>query len=197
MKSIIIALFFPLCCIAQQPKRLQIGDTLPVQAWKQLNNTNFLNPGGLSPFGGLQGAANRLIILDFWATWCSSCYKKFPHLDSLKKEFKNNIEILLVNSTSTGDDSSKVNAFFAKRKKLDGFTVRLPYIIGDTLLNDIFPHFALPHYVWIHNNRFIAVTNAAQVTASNIKSILDGIPVKWEMKNDSLRLPVKQIQSNQ
>jgi thiol-disulfide isomerase/thioredoxin len=217
MKSLIIALLLPLCCAAQQPKPLQIGDTLPAQAGKQLNSTNFLNSGGPSPFGGPQGAknqqpetgnqkpetanrklptANRLIILDFWATWCGSCYKKFPHLDSLKKEFNDRLQILLVNSISTGDDSSKIDAFFTKRKKLDGFSVQLPYIIGDTLLNDLFPHFALPHYVWIYNNRFIAATNAAQVTASNIRSVLDGVPVTWEIKNDSLHLPVKQIQTN-
>jgi thiol-disulfide isomerase/thioredoxin len=29
----------------------------------------------------------KLMILDFWATWCGACISKFPKLDSLQKKY--------------------------------------------------------------------------------------------------------------
>ena len=33
--------------------------------------------------------ADKLIIVDFWATWCKPCLQSIPKLNELSKEFKN------------------------------------------------------------------------------------------------------------
>ena len=30
---------------------------------------------------------NKIILLNFWATWCTPCIKEIPDLQKLKKEF--------------------------------------------------------------------------------------------------------------
>lgn len=200
MKLLIIALFFPLSCSSQQLKPLAVGDALPNlqltgiinyrSSSADLSELSKVSPNSpLGDRGGDSGGdSGKLLILDFWSTWCTSCLKKFPHLDSLQKQFGDHLQILLVNSKATGDDSLKVTAFFSKRKNTDGSSFQFPYITGDTALHDLFPHTFLPHYIWIYKNKFIAATNAAEITSSNIEALLSGRTVDLKIKNDSLRL---------
>lgn len=166
----ILAILCPVLSIAQ-PKPLQLGDTLPASATHHLES-------------GKQGS---LAILDFWATWCGSCAKKLPLLDSLQQHFGNQLNIVLVNSRKTKDDTTKITAFMSRWQKAGQPQYRFKMIINDTILDKLFPHTALPHYCWIYNNRFIAATNAQELTKENINAVLQGTIPVMEQKNDSLR----------
>lgn len=37
--------------------------------------------------GNLPALAGRVVLVDFWASWCGPCKKSFPELDQLQKEF--------------------------------------------------------------------------------------------------------------
>lgn len=180
LKGFFIVIICPFFSISQS-KPLQIGDTLPAAAWQSLSPVPLVE--GVSASGG----RGRFVILDFFATWCTSCYKRFPHLDSLQQELGDSVTIILVNTVSAREDSARVANFFEKRKKPNGLPYRFRLIIGDSVLNKLFPHVLIPHYVWIYNNRFIAATSSEWVTRSNIRAVLSGIPVKWEIKTDSLQ----------
>ena len=62
-----------------QQKALKIGDTIPEEIW-----TTPL-PMGNSPEKTTTLAKDRdkLILLDFLATWCGSCLKNFPKMEEL------------------------------------------------------------------------------------------------------------------
>ncbi|MEJ8841891.1 thioredoxin domain-containing protein [Lacibacter sp. H375] len=128
---------------------------------------------------------NQLIILDFFATWCTSCAKAFPKLDSLQTQFGNRISIRLVSSYGTRDTKEKITAFFIRRKQATGMSFSFPIIYNDSLLKNSFPHNKIPHYVWIYNNKLIAITRSNDVTASNIKKILKGKKLTLPTKIDS------------
>ena len=54
---------------------------------------------------------SKLIIINFWATWCAPCKKEMPHLSQLKllKEFEN-IEIIPINIAD--EELKKCKKFF-------------------------------------------------------------------------------------
>lgn len=35
--------------------------------------------------------ANKVAVIDFWATWCGPCVKAIPHMNDLQSEFKNDV----------------------------------------------------------------------------------------------------------
>jgi thiol-disulfide isomerase/thioredoxin len=64
---------------------LKVGDTLPDLA--------SFNLEGKLP-DTLKG---KVIIVDFWASWCLPCAKSFPVLDDLQKKYGDRLVILAVN----------------------------------------------------------------------------------------------------
>ena len=111
-------------------KELRIGDKVPDIEFAMLNYPT--QKARLSDFKG------KLIILDYWATWCSSCLKQFPKLDSLQRQFKD-VKILLVNSKRTGDTEEKIKSFLEKRKIIKGVAWQLSIVVNDSVSISFFP----------------------------------------------------------
>ena len=60
----------------------------------------------------------KLILVNFWATWCPPCIKEIPDLLNLKKKFEKDIEIIFV---SVDANPTKVIPKFLKKNELDNF----------------------------------------------------------------------------
>ena len=60
---------------------------------------------------------DKIILLNFWATWCPPCIKEIPDLQKLKKEFGSAIEILFISVDSNFEEA--VPKFLKKNKLLN------------------------------------------------------------------------------
>jgi len=45
---------------------------------------------------------NKVIVLEFWATWCGPCIAGIPHLNDLQEEFKDSVVIVGVSAEDEG-----------------------------------------------------------------------------------------------
>lgn len=145
-------------------KALSIGDHVPDF---QLNLLNYSSPvTNLSSFKG------KLIILDFWASWCYSCLHAIPKLNKLQKSFGDKLQFVFVNSLETTGDGKETVIQVIKKYSVDE-PISFPVSFNDSVANKLFPHYSLPHYVWITPNGEVkAITDAKDVTAENINAIL-------------------------
>ncbi len=161
---------------AQEIPPLNIGDSIPYNLRNMpLQVVN--HPQG-KKFITLNDYRGKLIILDFWATWCSSCIANFPKMEALEKEFGDKIQIIAV----TYEDRKKIADFFASKtvKKYE-----ITSVVSDTILKKIFPHRGIPHCVWVNTGGEVAaITGADEVTSSNINAILAGHGKKLISKID-------------
>ena len=155
---IIFCLFFNTRAYPQMA--LSIGDKLPdVTVQNVIHYSN--EEVKLSEYKG------KLLILDFWATWCSPCISMLPKTDSLQKVFKDQVMFLPV----TYQSKEEVNKLLSRSKKLGGLS--LPIATSDKTLHLLFPHKELPHYVWIDENGIVkAITSHNEVNALNIRAML-------------------------
>lgn len=161
---------------AQKP--LAIGDKVPGFVFNHVQNHSSSSLK-LSDYKG------RLVVLDFWATWCTSCLHSFPKMDSLQRVFGDQLKVLLIDTKSTRDDSEKVKTFFTKWEVRTGKKLSLPSVVMDTIADRLFPHQLIPHYVWIsREGRVLAFSSAGAVTAANIRTALDGKELSFTMKKD-------------
>jgi thiol-disulfide isomerase/thioredoxin len=74
---------------------LKVGDTLPDLA--------SFNLEGKLP-GTLKG---KVVVVDFWASWCAPCAKSFPVLDELQKKYGDKLVIIGVNVDEKKSDMDK------------------------------------------------------------------------------------------
>ena len=150
---------------------LKPGDKIPDAVWNQSLELKYFNGKKKTiKFADLKG---KLILLDFWATWCPSCIEGFPHLEDVLAINKGEIAVLLVNSTQTKDTQKRVQDLKKKYKTAYGFQTSLPYLFGDTIFQQLFPHNAVPHVVWINKDGIlVANTYPNALSKENITAVL-------------------------
>lgn len=145
-----------------QTKPLSIGDTVP-----DLTIANIINSKNNAV--KIPDYKGKLLIIDFWATWCSPCVAMLPKIDSLRREFGGKVQFLAVSA----QNKQKVGDFL---KKLQVFKhIEISSAVNDTLLNGLFPHQFIPYYAWISpDGRLIATTGASQLNEQNISDVIAG-----------------------
>jgi thiol-disulfide isomerase/thioredoxin len=152
---------------------LKPGDVIPETVWQLTQQVT--NEATGKETLKLDNYKGKAIILDFWATWCSSCISKFSKTDSLGKLFSNDLQFVLVNSIKgTGDSETKVKTFFTKYNSGLPTPLSAPSIINDSVLKALFPHSFIPHYVWIGKDGQVkAITSSEALTYDNMQKFVN------------------------
>ena len=79
MRAIALILLLALapCVAAAAPVKLKAGDAAP-----QFVRTDLLG----KPFD-LKAQRGKVVLIDFWASWCAPCMEEIPHLSQLQKQY--------------------------------------------------------------------------------------------------------------
>jgi len=150
---------------------LKAGDSVPVDVLDERRLSIDLS----SPIASvvptksiaLSDFKGKLIILDFWGTWCSSCLARFPKLKLLQDKYRNELAIIIVNN----EPLVKTYGLLSSRLKQRG---ELFYnIVLDTNITALFPHRTVPHYAWVgKDGKVMSVLGSDDITEENINAAL-------------------------
>lgn len=145
-----------------------IGKSVPDLVFKNIINSK-IKSAKINDF------SDKLIILDFWATWCGPCIEGLPYMEKLQNHFKDKIQVFAI----TDETQGRIETFLKMRP------LTLPVVIDtDREIKNYFKHNTVPHYIIIDKNKIIAITHAEFVDSTNIQRILNNQAVNIPLKND-------------
>lgn len=158
-------------------KPLKIGDQIPEALWnmplKVVNHPEGKETVTLNDYRG------KLIILDFWATWCFSCVVTMPKLHQVAQQFKDKIIILPV----AYEEKDKIASCLKTNQTLS--PLNLSSVYADNILRKTFPHISIPHCTWISaDGTLITESLSGEVTVKNVQLALDNNPSSIRKKVD-------------
>jgi thiol-disulfide isomerase/thioredoxin len=138
----------------------------------------------------LSDLSGRVVLLDFWATWCGPCVAAMPHLQKLEEEFKNQpVSIIGINS-DMGMSNEKIKAWLEKRK----YTFAQLRESVDSPASSTYRVIGIPHTVLIDKNGVVqdvvvgySGEKHGEILKDRIAKLLAGESLKTESEFKDLR----------
>lgn len=113
----------------------------------------------------------KVILLNFWATWCGPCVGEMPAFEKLQETYGEDLVLLAVNS---GEDEGTVTSFLEK----NGYT--FPVVLDpEYAVAMLYPIDAIPYTVIIGTDGKVAVTQVgagdADTMYAHYSELIDGL----------------------
>jgi len=150
---------------------LNVGDRFEVNSSFPVLNYN-------STKVDLNKFKEKIIVLDFFDTYCVSCIEGMPKLQEMQQQMQDKIQVLMV----TWQSKEVIEKFYRNNGFLKEKKVKLPTIVSDTKFKKLFPHQGVPHTVLIYKGKVQAITYPDYIKPKFISEL-------W--KNGKINLPVK------
>jgi thiol-disulfide isomerase/thioredoxin len=93
---------------------------------------------------------DKVVLINFWATWCGPCLKEMPKLDAIQKELGDGLQVISI-STDDPKDKAKVKAIVKRMK----YT---PMVLLDTetrVVSEYNPNKDMPFTIIIGKDKLI------------------------------------------
>ena len=140
---------------------LEAGDAAP-DFTVELVDANGLTGETLS----LADLAGKIVVVDFWATWCPYCVRDMPVWQDLLAKYGDDLVILAVDAG--GDTFGEMKDFIAKKGY--GFT----FALGNEAIANAYPCPGIPYDVIIGRDGVIAFT-AEGSYGKNMADVMTGV----------------------
>lgn len=148
-------------------ENIQVGVEVPDFAIQVLTSDG-------SAMTNIRDYRGKVVILEFWATYCGPCLPAMDHLAEVRSNFTNEVEIFAI----TDEPRSKVVSFLNTRP-----TSLLVALDDDKTLNKLFYHQFMPHTVIIGPDGFVkAITSPDQITKELIYMAKSGAELTVKTK---------------
>ena len=121
---------------------------------------------------------SKIIVIEFFATWCGPCIEAIPHMNSLAEKFKGqNVEFLYV---TYEEDETKINRFVERRKLVPPVAID-----KDLAMIKQYEAWAIPQTLIIDKNKNVVVnTHPTKITEEIITAVLNNQPVTLEKNGE-------------
>lgn len=116
--TVLVMVLIPSTRVKIQQLILEIGIT----SSGKIDNSKFTVPASfynwqlVSSKGetiNMQQFKNKVVFINFWATWCPPCVAELPYIDDLNGEFKDNSNVEII--TVVNESFDKVSSFMRRR----------------------------------------------------------------------------------
>jgi thiol-disulfide isomerase/thioredoxin len=117
----------------------------------------------------LSKAKDKIVILNFWASWCTPCLKEFPSLVNLRNKYgKDKLEIIGINS----DDDEQMKSIKKIKKE---YNLNFDIVADkNSEISSKFHITEIPYSIIFKNGRVIDTAHGeTDFTSSNITGLIE------------------------
>jgi thiol-disulfide isomerase/thioredoxin len=114
------------------------------------------------------------LIIDFFTQYCTACFKSFPKINNLQKEYKNEIQFLLVGFDKQFEQNARrgIRDDYEQFQKHYGIDIPVAY---DSVTVKRFKLMVFPYVIWVDGKGIVqAITTSTEITKENIKKFIAG-----------------------
>ena len=149
---------------------INVGDRVPEDFYTRKYK---VYTNGKAVITDLKHLKGKLVILDFWASWCGMCLTQMPKGEKLSQRYADTLAMILVNTRHRRDDLQKIKKTYNETLSRIGGSA-LPTVYDDEYLIRLFPHASIPRYVWISpRGTVLAITGHTFVNKEQIDNVID------------------------
>ncbi|TCT14261.1 thiol-disulfide isomerase/thioredoxin [Natranaerovirga pectinivora] len=112
---------------------------------ERIPSINFSLPDGKGNEVSLSDYLGKVVLLNFWGTWCPSCVDKIPLIEKMSKEYEEDIEILSINIQNLPQERSVEGVL----EWLDsrGFDINVVFDMDGSISNSYYVQYLPTMYV--------------------------------------------------
>jgi len=159
MKMYLIILFIVISYVAASSQELKVGDSFSDIKVQEIND------GKLTEVNLAQITKNKIVIVEFWETYCGPCIDGFIHLKTIQEKFKNDLVVVGVSKL----DYNKTVDFIKDHQFPFHFLFE-----KQNELSLLFPHNHIPHSIIIDKEGVIQnITYPSFITEEVIADLLN------------------------
>ena len=123
----------------QASRIVDSGAVTPVRGGREPFTPAFALPDTAGDTTTLSGLANRVTLVNFWASWCDPCREEFPHMAQLYREFpRADFQIVAI---SDDVDAGRMLAFIHQ------YRPPFPILVGGGRMRATYHYRGLPYSV--------------------------------------------------
>lgn len=150
--------------------QLKNGEAVPDIQFSTVLNA----PAKTATLSQLKG---KIVLIEFWATWCGPCVGAMPHLKQLQQQHAQQLQVITV----TDETPKRINQYLTSRPSNLWFAID-----SARSLISYFPHRTIPHTILISpDGKLIAQTTPQAVTDQVIDSLWSQQAVHLPEKTDN------------
>lgn len=138
---------------------------------------NILHEGDIAPdftaelVGGgtfkMSDYDDKIVLLNFWATWCGPCVGEMPAFERLKKDGIENLEIICINDM---EDKQSVDSFVSQ----EGYTFNIGYDVAGKI-GSYYPTDGIPYTLVIDHGKIEKIYLGADIADVQYKEYKSAI----------------------
>ncbi len=110
----------------------------------------------------------KIVIINFWATWCAPCVKEIPYFDAIQQQYGDAVQVVAVHSSLVTED---VEAYLSKYD----YSIQFALDVDDSVIPLYGGSMMLPQTIIVDADGVVTYNAVGSLTTEKLEQLLAGM----------------------